>query len=195
MYSISKKMQRKQLPSELFTWRRTCGVAPYRTATRRSASSRLWPYIPGIRRLHRHSKGNAIAHSHGRDRPAEQERGGADSHAEMHEQAESVSRSLDLQGRRSAGFAVQRKSVGASAPRAEDGTDAEAAADSDRDFSSACARVVEDRVYALTPKGSDRSAAGRDAPRFAYSVHTSLGHVVGAKVNAASAARSRALQR
>ena len=63
---------------------------------------------------------------------------------------------------------------------------AEAGAESDREFlEQAASELFEDRVYALTPKGEvvdlPRGATSLD---FAYSVHTSLGHRCrGAKVN------------
>ncbi|HET9107459.1 MAG TPA: bifunctional (p)ppGpp synthetase/guanosine-3',5'-bis(diphosphate) 3'-pyrophosphohydrolase [Steroidobacteraceae bacterium] len=71
-------------------------------------------------------------------------------------------------------------------PSAPEGGHAESGAESDREFlEQVSSELFEDRVYALTPKGEvvdlPRGATPLD---FAYSVHTSLGHRCrGAKVN------------
>ena len=71
-------------------------------------------------------------------------------------------------------------------PQTLDGDRGESAADADREFlEQVSSELFEDRVYALTPKGEvvdlPRGATPLD---FAYSVHSSLGHRCrGAKVN------------
>ena len=71
-------------------------------------------------------------------------------------------------------------------PHAADDGRGETAAEADREFlEQVSSELFEDRVYALTPKGEVVDLPGGATPLdFAYSVHTSLGHRCrGAKVN------------
>ena len=191
MYSIYRKMQRKQLAFEqLFDIRAVRIIV----ATVRDCYAALgivhglWTYIPGefddyiatpkgnfYRSIH-----TAVLGPQGRSIEVQIRT------REMHEHAElGVAAHWTYKEGVASDAEYQRKIEWVRRllePRGQD----ESAAESDREFlEQVSSELFEDRVYALTPKGEvvdlPRGATPLD---FAYSVHTSLGHRCrGARVN------------
>ncbi|HJS88947.1 MAG TPA: bifunctional (p)ppGpp synthetase/guanosine-3',5'-bis(diphosphate) 3'-pyrophosphohydrolase [Steroidobacteraceae bacterium] len=191
MYSIYRKMQRKQLAFEqLFDIRAVRVIV----ATVRDCYAALgivhglWTYIPGefddyiatpkgnfYRSIH-----TAVLGPQGRSIEVQIRT------REMHEHAElGVAAHWTYKEGVASDAEYQRKIEWVRRllePRAPD----ESAAEADREFlEQVSSELFEDRVYALTPKGEvidlPRGATPLD---FAYSVHTSLGHRCrGARVN------------
>ncbi|HVS78595.1 MAG TPA: bifunctional (p)ppGpp synthetase/guanosine-3',5'-bis(diphosphate) 3'-pyrophosphohydrolase [Steroidobacteraceae bacterium] len=195
MYSIHKKMQRKQLAFEqLFDVRavriivgtiRDCYAAL-------GVVHGLWTYIPGefddyiatpkgnfYRSIH-----TAVIGPQGKSVEVQIRT------REMHEHAElGVAAHWTYKEGKATDAEYQRKIEWVRRllePQALGGARPEAGAEADREFlEQVTSELFEDRVYALTPKGEvvdlPRGATPLD---FAYSVHTSLGHRCrGAKVN------------
>jgi GTP pyrophosphokinase len=195
MYSIHRKMQRKQLAFEqLFDVRAVRIIV----ATIRDCYAALgvvhglWTYIPGefddyiatpkgnfYRSIH-----TAVIGPQGRSVEVQIRTG------EMHEHAElGVAAHWTYKEGAPTDAEYQRKIEWVRRllePQAAGEGRAEAAGEADREFlEQVSSELFEDRVYALTPKGEvvdlPRGATPLD---FAYSVHTSLGHRCrGAKVN------------
>jgi len=195
MYSIYRKMQRKQLAFEqLFDVRAVRIIV----GTIRDCYGALgvvhglWTYIPGefddyiatpkgnfYRSIH-----TAVIGPQGRSVEVQIRT------REMHEHAElGVAAHWTYKEGKPTDAEYQRKIEWVRRllePQAAGESRADAAADGDREFlEQVSSELFEDRVYALTPKGEvvdlPRGATPLD---FAYSVHTSLGHRCrGAKVN------------
>jgi GTP pyrophosphokinase len=195
MYSIHRKMQRKQLAFEqLFDVRavriivgtiRDCYAAL-------GVVHGLWTYIPGeFDDYIATPKGNFYRSIHTavigpQDKSVEVQI----RTREMHEHAElGVAAHWTYKEGIATSAEYQRKIEWVRRllePQQTGKAQAEAAADIDREFlEQVASELFEDRVYALTPKGEvvdlPRGATPLD---FAYSVHTALGHRCrGAKVN------------
>jgi GTP pyrophosphokinase len=195
MYSIHRKMQRKQLAFEqLFDVRAVRIIV----ATLRDCYAALgvvhglWTYIPGefddyiatpkgnfYRSIH-----TAVIGPQGKSVEVQIRT------SEMHEHAElGVAAHWTYKEGAPTDAEYQRKIEWVRRllePQAPGENRAEAAAEADREFlEQVTSELFEDRVYALTPKGEvvdlPRGATPLD---FAYNVHTSLGHRCrGAKVN------------
>ncbi|HEY2036966.1 MAG TPA: TGS domain-containing protein [Steroidobacteraceae bacterium] len=195
MYSIHRKMQRKQLAFEqLFDVRAVRVIV----GTIRDCYGALgvvhglWTYIPGefddyiatpkgnfYRSIH-----TAVIGPQGRSVEVQIRT------SEMHEHAElGVAAHWTYKEGVATNAEYQRKIEWVRRllePQPGGKTPAEAGAEADREFlEQVSSELFEDRVYALTPKGEvidlPRGATPLD---FAYSVHTSLGHRCrGAKVN------------
>jgi GTP pyrophosphokinase len=189
MYSISKKMQRKQLAFEqLFDVRavRVIAASIPDCYAALGVVHGLWPYIPGeFDDYIATPKGNGYRSIHTAVIGPQSKSVEVQIRTrEMHEHAElgvAAHWTYKEGGPRDSQY--QRKIEWVRRLlEPQDGTDA----DSDRDFLERMrTELFEDRVYVLTPKGEvidlPRGATPLD---FAYSVHTSLGHRCrGAKVN------------
>jgi len=200
MYSIYRKMQRKQLAFEqLFDVRAVrvvvAGIPDCYAAL--GVVHGQWPYIPGeFDDYIATPKGNGYRSIHTavigpQAKSVEVQIRTRD----MHEHAElgvAAHWSYKEGGPRDAQY--QRKIEWVR--RLLEPEDRDAGEDAERDFVEGMrAELFEDRVYALTPKGEvidlPRGATPLD---FAYNVHTSLGHRCrGAKVNGRMVPLSRAL--
>ncbi len=192
MYSIYRKMQRKQLAFEqLFDVRAVRVIV----ATVRDCYAALgvvhglWTYIPGeFDDYIATPKGNFYRSIHTavigpQHRSVEVQI----RTREMHEHAElGVAAHWTYKEGAAPDAQYQRKIEWVRRLLEPQGAGGESAAQSDREFlEQVSSELFEDRVYALTPKGEvvdlPRGATPLD---FAYSVHTSLGHRCrGAKVN------------
>ena len=203
IYSIYKKMQRKQLAFEqLFDLRavRVLVASIPDCYAALGVAHGLWPYVPGefddyiatpkdngYRSIH-----TAVIGPQGKSVEVQIRT------REMHEHAElGVAAHWTYKEGGPSNAQYQRKIEWVRRLlEPEAGSGAEANADADRDFLEHMrTELFEDRVYALTPKGEvvdlPRAATPLD---FAYSIHTSLGHRCrGAKVNGRIVPLSRAL--
>jgi len=191
IYSIYKKMQRKQLAFEqLFDLRavRVVVASIPDCYAALGVAHGLWPYVPGefddyiatpkdngYRSIH-----TAVIGPHGKSVEVQIRT------REMHEHAElGVAAHWTYKEGGPSNAQYQRK-IEWVRRLLEPEAGAEAGGDADRDFLEHMrSELFEDRVYALTPKGEvvdlPRAATPLD---FAYSIHTSLGHRCrGAKVN------------
>ncbi|HUN72180.1 MAG TPA: TGS domain-containing protein [Steroidobacteraceae bacterium] len=195
MYSIHRKMQRKQLAFEqLFDVRAVRIIV----ATIRDCYAALgvvhglWTYIPGefddyiatpkgnfYRSIH-----TAVIGPQGRSVEVQIRTGEMHEHAELGVAAHWTYKEgapTDAEYQRKIEWVRRLLEPSAPAEASADG-----GAEADREFlEQVSSELFEDRVYALTPKGEvvdlPRGATPLD---FAYSVHTSLGHRCrGAKVN------------